>query len=802
VAGEVAAANVASRVAAKTLPGLITRAGASAAERFAAKEGAGVLARAVPAAADFATQGALMAASNVATQAVLGDPKLSAESAVAEVALGAGLGGVLGFGGSATVHGLAAGLGKAGEKAVAFAASKADNPEAAKVLLSFKSDPVAWQAVHSLDAAGVSPNVLGSAVHADTVPLLLKNAEKVAALEAKYPGIAKDVLTRATPEEATRIIADGDSIILGHDAYNQAGEALASKVSQAFNTTDDTLTAALRGARSSEIEALAGKVAPEAAQGELGSVFDEVTSLAGKMRTETDLFNQGAARKLELLAEGLARDSGEGPVDTFRRLNQAKRQLDDLASWGKKPSNNINEDTINAIRDLRSRVSKGLENEAVWGEAGARQKEVNKALSEYWTAQEIAAKGPKGDPRRGFMVEVQQPNGSWTWEARPTRINEWLNAMGNGRSGAKTEGFINYLDAGERLAGQLEKSGHEGGAALREQLAGIKSEFLDTEKKASVTSLVERLKNPGKIRVSEGYIPTGAQLAGQAATSTVKSMPMVGSITGAIEGTITKIAQPSFAIGVMDAFGKATQRMSASIEGGIGRMFTGAASKAVSGGSEAAINASNYTKMASDIRAHASDPQMLADAQAKQTAPWSRHAPEAAAEATGVSARATQLLASKLPPETTPGPFGGEYKPSPAELAAFNRTAAIIQNPSSILDKIARGTIHPDHIEALSTVYPALHKEMSMQIMDRMAQLTARGGKIPFQTRMGLALFLGGNLDPMLNPQSMQANQAAIRIAAQNENTGNVEPSARPGSNLGVAGRMATPMQASASRSA
>ena len=89
-----------------------------------------------------------------------------------------------------------------------------------------------------------------------------------------------------------------------------------------------------------------------------------------------------------------------------------------------------------------------------------------------------------------------------------------------------------------------------------------------------------------------------------------------------------------------------------------------------------------------------------------------------------------------------------------------------------------------------------------MQIMDGLAKLTSKGGSVPFKTRMGLALFLGGNVDPMLTPAAMQANQVALTTAARNEQTGNVEPSSRSTQKLGLAERMSTPMQASASRSA
>ena len=296
-------------------------------------------------------------------------------------------------------------------------------------------------------------------------------------------------------------------------------------------------------------------------------------------------------------------------------------------------------------------------------------------------------------------------------------------------------------------------------------------------------------------------LPSARELAGQAAASATASLPGIGAVKGVIEGTLSKVTQPSFTIGVIDAFGKASARMGETIAGGVGRVFSGAAAEAAAKGSETVINASNYGKVAAQVRAHAADPQMLADASQKQTGPWSSHAPGASGEVAGIAARATQHLASKLPQEGAQAAFGAPYKPSAAELAAFNRAAKIAERPAAILEEIANGTVHPDHVQALSVIYPSIHREMSLQIMDRMAALTAKGGKVPFKTQMGLTLFLGGNVNGALAPASMAANQAVIAQARRDEQTGNVEPGSRSLEGLGVAGRMSTPMQASASRS-
>lgn len=279
-----------------------------------------------------------------------------------------------------------------------------------------------------------------------------------------------------------------------------------------------------------------------------------------------------------------------------------------------------------------------------------------------------------------------------------------------------------------------------------------------------------------------------------------------GGVLGAVGGaTLRRHSSGALAwaaTGAQKALIRLAEGGESRLAAGLGRLFEPTGAKAGAEAVDRVLTPKNYKSIAEDLRAKANDLDRLASDTSQQTKDLREHAPEHAAAADAIVARGTQYLASKLPPETQPGPFGGEYRPSAAELAAFNRAAKIAERPHAILDEIARGTIHPDHVEALATIYPALHKEMTIQIMDRMAKLSAGGTKPPFQTRMGLALFLGGQMDPTLSQSSMAANQVALTLARRDEQQGTVEPSSRSLGELGVAGRMATPMQASASRSA
>lgn len=137
---------------------------------------------------------------------------------------------------------------------------------------------------------------------------------------------------------------------------------------------------------------------------------------------------------------------------------------------------------------------------------------------------------------------------------------------------------------------------------------------------------------------------------------------------------------------------------------------------------------------------------------------------------TGSSMQALEYL-RQLKPKTEPtSPLGTSIKASPAEETRYNRALTIAQQPAVVLQHVKDGTIQPSDISDLNTMYPALYKQLSQKVSNDMMDAKSKGVQIPYNTRMGVSLFLGQPLDPSMQPQSILAAQPKPQQAPQQPN--------------------------------
>lgn len=74
-------------------------------------------------------------------------------------------------------------------------------------------------------------------------------------------------------------------------------------------------------------------------------------------------------------------------------------------------------------------------------------------------------------------------------------------------------------------------------------------------------------------------------------------------------------------------------------------------------------------------------------------------------------------LRDSMPKRPTPQPFDRrEWAPTDAEKKAFVDRLEVAQNPWSVLQRAANGTLNGNHVEALKTIYPTFHAQMVAQI--------------------------------------------------------------------------------------
>ncbi len=160
----------------------------------------------------------------------------------------------------------------------------------------------------------------------------------------------------------------------------------------------------------------------------------------------------------------------------------------------------------------------------------------------------------------------------------------------------------------------------------------------------------------------------------------------------------------------------------------------------------------------------------------------------------------TNYLNSIKPRPQRPNPLDKEIQPTPQEEARYKRAVIIAQQPASILEHVKDGTLQLTDKQDIQNMYPALYTKMSNQLSHEMAMKQAKGESIPYNTRMGLSLFLGQAMDSTMTPASIVAAQPKPQGAPQQPNAQNPGKKSGSPSKLGkTAKSYRTPSQAAES---
>jgi len=131
--------------------------------------------------------------------------------------------------------------------------------------------------------------------------------------------------------------------------------------------------------------------------------------------------------------------------------------------------------------------------------------------------------------------------------------------------------------------------------------------------------------------------------------------------------------------------------------------------------------------------------------------------PDHAAGLGAMAATGTQYLNSIKPMSSQGAPLDDVTPPDKGQMAAWNRHLDIAQKPQRILQHIKNGTLLPQDLLTLKTIYPGLHQSMVEKAGEALIDAKTKKKEIPYKQRASLSLLLGQPLDSTMTPQSMQA---------------------------------------------
>ena len=197
-----------------------------------------------------------------------------------------------------------------------------------------------------------------------------------------------------------------------------------------------------------------------------------------------------------------------------------------------------------------------------------------------------------------------------------------------------------------------------------------------------------------------------------------------------------------------------------------------------------------HSRRVEEIRQMAVDPMALVERVSANLQQLGPVAPGVSAALSAQADRAVQYLAeaAKAPPK--PGPLAADWTPTEAERFEFNQKLQAVEEPMSVLQHAAAGTLTPTQVDALRTVYPRLYEQVSQRALEQ--AMAAKS--VPYRSRLMLSMLTGVDLDGTLSQAALTRNQEAIRgKSAEQENAAPQDSGSRSEMTLGS--RMALPNQ-------
>lgn len=162
-----------------------------------------------------------------------------------------------------------------------------------------------------------------------------------------------------------------------------------------------------------------------------------------------------------------------------------------------------------------------------------------------------------------------------------------------------------------------------------------------------------------------------------------------------------------------------------------------------------------------------SNPNLMLNTVGRYIAPYREAAPETANEMVQIFANKINYLESKLPIPKYDNGVISKFSKQPSSLstieaAKFRRIVNTLENPTSVLDDLSKGTITREQTEALKAVYPSIYAKIQDSVMEYITQ--DQKAKLSYQQRINLGILLDIPTDRSISPEFIQQLQLSYPI--------------------------------------
>lgn len=507
-----------------------------------------------------------------------------------------------------------------------------------------------------------------------------------------------------------------------------------------------------KGLKAQEIERLVPEKMTPKIVSQVTENSDKIGEILKHIRDNPDEYTRGMSSKFDRQINQYLEtvtNSDSTAKDIFNATQKVKQFASDIA-YSKMPPQPF-EDSYSfyqKMKELAPVLRSSLEDPKVWGKAADRQLAINKAFTEYLPALK--------DFERRFTTQIGGEK-----VVDPAKINTYMNQIGKPNAELKQEMLKNYIDASEKYKKTI---------ADTHSNLGIESPIEHTPLTASKQTLN---KLPAGAKLADVLIKKGiANLSGEAigggigaSFGSMLGSPLVGALVGqhalapfisSILPAIVKpvLESPANAFGMKGAvnYGMAVVRGAKLMEKATHAIFHAAEEVLPPKLIPHEDKRSKLKKMVDSLQQDQS-PLLKSGDNVVHYLP--QHG-----EAFGSTAlNVVNFLNSIKPHDQKMSPLDSEMQVSASQKAAYNRALDIAEQPLMVLNHVKNGTLMPNDISALNTMYPSLYKTLQTQVTNNMIETVNKGDVIPYKTRLGISQFLQQPLDSTLTQPSISAIQ-------------------------------------------
>lgn len=460
----------------------------------------------------------------------------------------------------------------------------------------------------------------------------------------------------------------------------------------------------------------------------------------------------------EAKAEALikATDKGTALRDYYMTLDAVKRTAGQAAEFGKAMPGLA--PGAGEFSKLYERLRVGMEDVAVWGKAGAAQREINAATSEALSTYKKFSKD--------FVHEYSAEAGRPIFEFRSDAAKSHLTNVLEFAERDKARGLADWTDGLERRLNAVEK--HYGLSTAekaefaqgREALKKLRETLAEGTKDASTISKIRALQAEERAGAMGGTLG----MLGSVFTQPISTVARLGEmkvVLGTVSERITSAAK-NIVEKTSTTTSTAARAESRTLQ--LARSAEERSSASMTATESFSKRREVATAAMDKVRDLAGNPAAMASKINQAITRYEGHAPQTSAAMAATMGRGIGYLASKLPPggPTQPSmqPLAQKPRYSDTEVREFMDRYSGVEDPLSLLDDMQSGRVSRAKVEAVREVYP----EVFQKIQDNIGLQAAASPKpLSWERIKMLAVVFGVPTHPAFDPSFIAAVQAPMQ---------------------------------------